>query len=76
MSGFTDSELLDDSCSPGQLLRFPNNLVHLAVPQHQLDSYRKLMDERKKLLFCEDGAATLDILEYDDHVKGKELSKN
>ncbi|KAE8444669.1 hypothetical protein EG329_014326 [Mollisiaceae sp. DMI_Dod_QoI] len=64
----TDSELLSDSCS--KALLFPNNIVRQTTPQHHLDSYSKRLKEREPFLFSEDGAAALDILEYDDPVKG------
>jgi hypothetical protein len=72
MSGLTDSELLDNSCS--QVSLFPKNIVHHTTPQHHLDSYSKRLKEREPFLFCEDGLAALDILEFDDSVKGREFA--
>jgi hypothetical protein len=69
MSAPTHAQLLDKSCS--QLSLYPNNIVHQTTPQHQLGSYSKRLKERDRFLFCEDGSAALDMLEYDDRIKGK-----
>lgn len=73
MSVLTDSQLLDHSCS--QVSAFPNNIVRQTTPQHQLDSYSKRLEERDEFLFTVDGSAALDILEYDDHVKGRKCMR-
>lgn len=70
MSGLTDSELLDASCA--QVSQFPNNILHQTTPQHHVDSYGKRLDEREPFMLSEDGSAALDILEYDDQLKGGE----
>lgn len=73
MSNPTDSELLDQSCTQISL-PFPQNMVHQTTPQHHLDSYSKRLKDRESVLFSEDRSAELelDILEYDDRVKGKD----
>ncbi|KFY93297.1 hypothetical protein V500_03784 [Pseudogymnoascus sp. VKM F-4518 (FW-2643)] len=73
MASPSDFELLDKSCS--QVSKFPYNIVHQTAPQHQLESYKNRLEKREPLMFCEDGWAALDILEYDDHAKEFQRSR-
>jgi hypothetical protein len=69
MSTIPDADLLDNSCS--QVSLFPSNILHHTTPQYHLNSYKKLLADREPFMFCEDGLAALDMLEYDDNVKGE-----
>jgi hypothetical protein len=64
----SDADLFTKSCLEASL--FPKNIVRHSTPQHHLDAYVSRLDRESSRLFCDDGRATLDILEYDDEVKG------
>jgi hypothetical protein len=68
MSIPSDTELLAGSCLAAS--SFPKNIVRHATPLHHLEGYFERLRENAKRIFCEDGKAGLDILEYDDIVKG------
>jgi hypothetical protein len=68
--GLSDSELLNKSYS--QVSLFPSNIIHQTTPQYRLDSYSKRLKDREPFLFYKDSSATLDILKYDNDLKGRE----
>jgi hypothetical protein len=69
----SDADLFTKSCLQASF--FPKNIVRHSIPQHHLDDYVSRLDRESSRLFCDDGRAALDILEYDDEVKGTILAE-
>jgi hypothetical protein len=63
----SDSQLLQRSCLDAA--QFPNNIVRQDTPKHHLDVYYKRLNDQSERLFCEDGKAAVDILEYSEILK-------
>jgi len=74
MSTPSDSKLLEISCL--QCATFPKNIACSGTPQYHLERYLSRLDEHSSRLFREDGDASVDVWEYDDHVKGAIVMQN
>ena len=55
-------------------IAYPNNLVYHNSYDHVLQSYVERLDEHEKRLFFGESRASLSIRDYDDDVKGLQVS--